>query len=90
MISENIRVFWQPHWTSCIRVKDYLKQRGIKYESVNIVEDGMEDLQKLGTKSVPVVSRGDKFVKVLEAGSTYGGRKQKILISQNKFLLILG
>ena len=62
MISENIRVFWQPHWTSCIRVKDYLKQRGIEYESVNIVEDGMEDLQKLGAKSVPVVSRGDKFV----------------------------
>ncbi|MFL2774300.1 MAG: glutaredoxin family protein, partial [bacterium] len=45
-----------------MRVKDYLKQRGIEYESVNIVEDGMEDLQKLGAKSVPVVSRGDKFV----------------------------
>ena len=62
MISENIRVFWQPHLTSCIRVKDYLKHRGIEYESVNIVEDGMEDLQKLGAKSVPVVSRGEKFV----------------------------
>ena len=43
-------------------IKDYLKQRGIEYESVNIVEDGMEDLQKLGAKSVPVVSRGEKFV----------------------------
>ena len=61
-MTEAIRVFWQPHWTSCIRVKDYLKERGIEFESINIVEDGIETLQRLGAKSVPVVSKGDKFV----------------------------
>ena len=61
-MNTNIRVFWQPHWTSCIRVKDYLKDRGIEFDSINVVEDGMEDLKRLGAKSVPVVSKGDKFV----------------------------
>ena len=59
-MTEAIRVFWQPHWTSCIRVKDYLKEKGIEFESINIVEDGIETLQRLGAKSVPVVSKGDK------------------------------
>ena len=61
-MSTQIRVFWQPHWTSCIRVKDYLKEKGIEFESINIVEDGIETLQSLGAKSVPVVSKGDKYV----------------------------
>ena len=46
------------HSRGIIQVKD----RGIEYESINVVEDGMEDLQRLGAKSVPVVSKGDKFV----------------------------
>ena len=61
-MSTEIRVFWQPHWTSCIRVKDYLKEKGIEFESINIVEGGIETLQRLGAKSVPVVSKGDKYV----------------------------
>ena len=61
-MATKIRVFWQPHWTSCIRVKDYLKEKGIEFESINIVDEGIETLQKLGAKSVPVVSKGDKLV----------------------------
>ena len=61
-MTEAIRVFWQPHWTSCIRVKDYLKEKGIEFESINIVDDGIETLQSLGAKSVPLVSKGDKYV----------------------------
>ncbi len=61
-MTEAIRVFWQPHWTSFIRVKDYLKERGIEFESINIIEDGIETLKRIGAKSVPVVSKGDKYV----------------------------
>ncbi|MGA0395203.1 MAG: hypothetical protein ACO3MW_14215, partial [Rhodospirillales bacterium] len=38
--------------------------RGVEFESVNVQDDpgGMELLQSLGAKSVPVVSLGDKWV----------------------------
>ena len=39
-----------------------MKEKGIEFESINIVEDGIETLQRLGAKSVPVVSKGDKYV----------------------------
>jgi glutaredoxin len=61
-MSETIKVFWQPHCTSCIRVKDYLSVRGIEFDSINVLEDGMDELRRLGARSVPIVSRGDKFV----------------------------
>ena len=54
--------FGNLHWTSCIRVKDYLKKKGIEFESINIVEDGIESLQRLGSKSVPVVAKKDQYV----------------------------
>ncbi len=37
-------------------------EKGIEFESINIVEEGIETLQRLGAKSVPVVSKGDKYV----------------------------
>ncbi len=45
-------------------MKEYLSVRGIDYESVNILQDaaGLEALQKLGARSVPVVSRGNGYV----------------------------
>lgn len=59
-----IRVFWQPWCTSCLRVREFLSSREVDFDSVNVLEDeqGLADLRQLGARSVPVVSRGDRFV----------------------------
>ncbi|MGI9334947.1 MAG: glutaredoxin domain-containing protein [Gammaproteobacteria bacterium] len=47
-----------------MRVKKYLSVRGIEFESINVVEDadGLAELRRLGARSVPVVSRGERYV----------------------------
>ena len=62
--AERVRVFWQPGCTSCLRTKEFLTRNGVDYESINVHgnETGMEELRKLGARSVPIVARGDKFV----------------------------
>jgi glutaredoxin len=57
-------VFWQPGCTSCLRTKEFLRARGIAFESVNVREDprAMVQLAALGARSVPVIARGDAFV----------------------------
>jgi hypothetical protein len=46
-----------------LRLKEFLSVRAIDFISVNVLEDpnGMAELQKLGVRSLPVLSRGDKF-----------------------------
>ena len=62
--SEPVKVFWQPGCTSCLRTKEFLARNGVDFESINVHgnEAGMEELRKLGARSVPVVARGGKFV----------------------------
>jgi hypothetical protein len=45
-------------------VKEYLSVRGIGFQSINVMADegGLDELRRLGARSVPVVSRGDRFV----------------------------
>src|SRR5262245_66648086 len=64
LVAEKIKVFWQPGCTSCLRTKEFLTKSGVEYESINVHGNaaGMEELQKLGARSVPVVARGGKFV----------------------------
>ena len=59
-----LRLFWQPGCSSCQRVKEYLTGAGLAFESVNVREQplALTDLQRLGARSVPVVSHGDRFV----------------------------
>jgi len=47
-----------------LRLKEFLSVRGIEFESINILEDaaGRAELQRLGARSIPVLSRGDEFV----------------------------
>ena len=46
-----------------MRVKEYLSIREIEFQSINVFEDdGRAQLEALGARSVPVVSRGDQFV----------------------------
>ena len=62
--TDRVKVFWQPGCTSCLRTKEFLTKSGVDYESINVHGNaaGMEELRKLGARSVPVVSRGGKFV----------------------------
>lgn len=64
MGNEPYRVFWQPGCSACVRVKEFLTELGVPFESVNLLEndDALADLQALGARSIPVVSRGSKFV----------------------------
>src|SRR2546422_4725132 len=64
LAAERVRVFWQPGCTSCLRTKEFLTKSGVDYESINVHGNpaGMEELRKLGARSVPVVARGDRFV----------------------------
>jgi glutaredoxin len=57
-------VYWMPHCSSCMAVKQFLDRHGVAYRSINVLEDGtaMERLAGLGIRSVPVVVRGDHFV----------------------------
>ena len=59
-----LTVYWQPGCTSCLRTKEFLREHGVEFESVNVREDpqAMERLAALGARSVPVVARGDAFV----------------------------
>lgn len=64
MASEMFRVFWQPGCSSCVKVKEFLTQLGVPFESVNVLDDenSAADLAALGAQSIPVVSRGNVFV----------------------------
>jgi glutaredoxin len=57
-------VFWQPGCTSCLRTKEFLTKNGVDYESINVHGNAaaMQELNKLGARSVPIVARGGKFV----------------------------
>jgi glutaredoxin len=35
---QRLRVYWQPHCSSCAFVKQYLTRNGIDYESINVLE----------------------------------------------------
>jgi glutaredoxin len=61
---EKIRVFWQPGCTSCLKTKEFLADNGVEFESINVHGNpaGMQELRKLGARSVPIVARGDSFV----------------------------
>jgi glutaredoxin len=77
-----IRAYWQPGCTSCLRMKEFLTRHGVPFVSVNVLEDkrAFEELAKLGVRSVPIVQRGTDWAngQVLRdvarvAGIAFGG-----------------
>lgn len=58
------RVFWAPGCTSCLRTKEFLRQQGVPFVSVNVAAEpgAMDELRALGARSVPIVARGDRYV----------------------------
>jgi glutaredoxin len=57
-------VYWQPGCSSCLRAKEFLTAHGIEFVSVNVREDkgALDKLDKIGARSIPVVTLGKKFV----------------------------
>ncbi len=62
--STQFTVYWQPGCSSCLRTKEFLKENGIAFRSVNVREDesAMQTLAALGARSIPVVTLGNEFV----------------------------
>lgn len=58
-----IRVYWQPGCTSCLRTKEFLTRQGVDFDSVNAQNnpEARAELQRLGSRSLPTVSLGDKY-----------------------------
>jgi glutaredoxin/uncharacterized damage-inducible protein DinB len=63
-MNDNLRVYWRPGCSSCVRVKEFLSGLGVGYESINVSArpEAMDELRELGVRTVPVVARGSDFV----------------------------
>ena len=63
-MQDNLRVYWRPGCSSCVRVKEFLTGLGVPYESINVsaTPEAMEELRELGVRTVPVVARGREYV----------------------------
>ena len=61
---EELRVYWQPGCSSCLRTKEFLHSHGVPFVSVNVNADerGYEELRALGLRTVPIVARGQEWV----------------------------
>lgn len=59
-----LTLYWQPGCTSCLRTREFLAERDVAFESVNVRADAgaLERLAALGLRSVPVLVRGGEFV----------------------------
>ena len=59
-----LKVYWRPGCSSCVKVKEYLTQQGVAFESIDVAArpEAMNDLLAFGVKTVPVVARGGEFV----------------------------
>jgi len=77
-----LRVYWRPGCSSCVKVKEFLSQLGVEYESVNVSAqpEAMDELRALGVRTVPVVTRGREYVfaQALEDVSRFVGKEVRI------------
>src|SRR4051812_42737069 len=74
-----LRVYWRPGCSSCVKVKEFLTNLGVDYESINVSArpEAMDELRELGVRTVPVVARGKDYVFAQELAdvSEFIGRK---------------
>ncbi|TMH63376.1 MAG: NrdH-redoxin [Betaproteobacteria bacterium] len=75
----SLRVYWRPGCSSCVKIKEFLTNLGVEYESINVSArpEAMEELRELGVRTVPVVARGKEYVFAQELAdvSQFIGRK---------------
>jgi len=82
--TEPLKAYWQPGCSSCLRMKEFLQRHHVTFESINVLESkgAVEDLARLGIRSVPIIRRGDDWAngQVLRdvariAGIDWGGSR---------------
>jgi glutaredoxin len=78
-MNTDLKVYWRPGCSSCVKVKEFLTSLGVEYESIDVAArpEAMQDLVSFGVKTVPVVTRGGEFVfaQSLEDVSRFVGRE---------------
>jgi glutaredoxin/uncharacterized damage-inducible protein DinB len=81
-MSPSLRVYWRPGCSSCVKVKEFLSQLGVEYESIDVAArpQAMEELAAMGVRTVPVVARGSEYVfaQALEDVSRFVGKEVAI------------
>ena len=79
MEAQALRVYWRPGCSSCVKVKEFLSNLGLEYESINVSArpEAMDELREMGVRTVPVVARGREYVFAQELAdvSRFIGRK---------------
>ena len=62
--ADELRVYWQPGCTSCLRTRELLRSHGVPFVSINVLEDpqALAQLRALGVRAVPVIAHGGRFV----------------------------
>jgi glutaredoxin len=55
-----IRVYWQPGCSSCLKTKEFLLDHGVPFVSKNVLDDAQafKELEALGVRLVPIVAKG--------------------------------
>lgn len=61
---DEIKVYWQPGCSSCLRTKEFLTEHGVPFRSIDVLADpqGFRDLEALGVRMIPLVVRGEDYV----------------------------
>jgi len=59
-----LRVYWQPGCSSCLRTKEFLTRHGVPFVSIDVLADerGFRELADLGVRMIPLVARGNEWV----------------------------
>lgn len=82
--AQELKVYWQPGCSSCLKTKEFLLEHGVPFTSVNVIEDekGFKELEALGVRLVPIVARGEDWANgavfrdvARVAGFDYDGHK---------------
>ncbi len=63
-IEPELRVYWQPGCSSCLRTKELLTRHGVPFVSIDVLADarGFKELEALGVRMVPLVAKGAEWV----------------------------
>ena len=59
-----IKVFTTKTWPHCVTVKEYLSQKGVKFEEVDLSsdKDARKELMQKGIMAVPVVKIDEEYI----------------------------
>ena len=58
-----VRVYWQPGCSSCLKTKEFLLDHGVPFVSKNVLDDpeAFRELEALGVRLVPIVAKGKNW-----------------------------